>query len=273
MKYKLRIGEFAKLKNVTTETLRHYDRVGLLKPVEVDPETGYRYYTVFQSEKLATIIELKLLGFSIEEMKDFLNDRQLQSTYALLNERHHQLLTKIEEMKALEKSLSRKLAKLSDLMALEETDGYVIKTLAAQRIVFMEPVVEDHVTFEWLASDMENQLINIHPVVGTDAYGILMPGHVFSQGKLFDQTHLIYFLDEDVEIKKGVIQELPERTVACFLIRRPREGFDKHVNRIIEILNEDGYKINGDVLVRFRITTMITEVASEQLYEFQVPIE
>ncbi len=131
MKYKLRIGEFAKLKNVTTETLRHYDRVGLLKPVEVDPETGYRYYTVFQSEKLATIIELKLLGFSIEEMKDFLNDRQLQSTYALLNERHHQLLTKIEEMKALEKSLSRKLAKLSDLMALEETDGYVIKTLAA----------------------------------------------------------------------------------------------------------------------------------------------
>lgn len=104
MKYKLRIGEFAKLKNVTTETLRHYDRVGLLKPVEVDPETGYRYYTVFQSEKLATIIELKLLGFSIEEMKDFLNDRQLQSTYALLNERHHQLLTKIEEMKALEKA-------------------------------------------------------------------------------------------------------------------------------------------------------------------------
>ncbi len=71
MKYKLSIGEFAKLKNVTTEALRHYDRVDLLKPSETDPETGYRYYYITQSEKLAIIIELKMLGFSIEEMKAF----------------------------------------------------------------------------------------------------------------------------------------------------------------------------------------------------------
>ncbi|MFD3155463.1 MATE family efflux transporter [Haloimpatiens sp. FM7330] len=40
MKDKLSIGEFARLRNVTTETLRYYDRIGLLKPIKVDSKTG-----------------------------------------------------------------------------------------------------------------------------------------------------------------------------------------------------------------------------------------
>lgn len=42
----LSISELAKLRQVTTETLRYYDRIGLLKPVYVDPETNYRYYSI-----------------------------------------------------------------------------------------------------------------------------------------------------------------------------------------------------------------------------------
>ena len=42
----LRIGEFAWLSQVTVETLRHYDRIGLLKPVHLDRFTGYRYYSL-----------------------------------------------------------------------------------------------------------------------------------------------------------------------------------------------------------------------------------
>lgn len=56
LKDKLTIGEFAKLRNITTETLRHYDRIGLVKPVKVDPDTGYRYYSILQYEKIGTIM-------------------------------------------------------------------------------------------------------------------------------------------------------------------------------------------------------------------------
>jgi DNA-binding transcriptional MerR regulator len=42
----LKIGEFAWLAQVTVETLRHYDRLGLLKPDHLDRFTGYRYYTL-----------------------------------------------------------------------------------------------------------------------------------------------------------------------------------------------------------------------------------
>ena len=67
----LSITELARLRKVTSETLRHYDRVGLIKPDYVDPQTRYRYYSIRQYERLGTIKELRALGLSIDEIKDY----------------------------------------------------------------------------------------------------------------------------------------------------------------------------------------------------------
>lgn len=69
----LKIGEFAKLNNVTTKMLRHYDEIGLLKPACIDESTGYRSYDAGQSNRLNWIIILKELGFSLSQIKDMLS--------------------------------------------------------------------------------------------------------------------------------------------------------------------------------------------------------
>ena len=63
-----RIGEFSQISKVTIDTLRHYDALGLLKPVKVDPVTGYRYYSARQLLSLNRILALKEIGFSLEEI-------------------------------------------------------------------------------------------------------------------------------------------------------------------------------------------------------------
>ncbi len=63
-----KIGEFSKLVQVPVTTLRYYDQVGLLKPVEVDRFTGYRYYTASQIPPVHRILALKGLGFSLEQI-------------------------------------------------------------------------------------------------------------------------------------------------------------------------------------------------------------
>jgi DNA-binding transcriptional MerR regulator len=45
--------------------LRHYDAIGLLEPVRVDPATGYRFYEASQLSPLNRIVALKNLGFSL----------------------------------------------------------------------------------------------------------------------------------------------------------------------------------------------------------------
>lgn len=64
----IRIGDFSKLSRVSIKALRLYDEMGLLKPVEVDRFTGYRYYEFDQLPRLYHILALKNLGFSLEEI-------------------------------------------------------------------------------------------------------------------------------------------------------------------------------------------------------------
>ena len=64
----LKIGDFSSLSQVSIKTLRYYDERGLLSPVHVDPETGYRYYSASQLSQLHRILALKDFGFSLEQI-------------------------------------------------------------------------------------------------------------------------------------------------------------------------------------------------------------
>jgi DNA-binding transcriptional MerR regulator len=64
----LKIGEFSRLSQVTIKTLHHYDELGLLKPVHIDPFTNYRFYDVEQLPRLHRIMALKEMGLSLEQI-------------------------------------------------------------------------------------------------------------------------------------------------------------------------------------------------------------
>jgi DNA-binding transcriptional MerR regulator len=64
-----KIGEFAALSRVSVRMLRHYDKIGLLRPAHTDPETGYRYYTSDQLHDLQRLHSLRELGLSLEQVQ------------------------------------------------------------------------------------------------------------------------------------------------------------------------------------------------------------
>ena len=71
--YLLKIGELAKLGDVSEVTLRYYDKKGLLCPISIDKFTGYRYYSVGQVMHLSLIQYLRSLGFGVENIKEMFN--------------------------------------------------------------------------------------------------------------------------------------------------------------------------------------------------------
>ncbi len=68
---KLSIGQMANINNISKQTLRLYDKIGILTPVEINEETGYRYYSYKQCAKLDLILKLKQMGMSLKEISDF----------------------------------------------------------------------------------------------------------------------------------------------------------------------------------------------------------
>jgi DNA-binding transcriptional MerR regulator/predicted transcriptional regulator YdeE len=68
------IGDFARLGRVSVRMLRHYDAIGLLRPAQVDPATGYRSYRAAQLAELNRIVAFKDLGFTLEQVRAMLDD-------------------------------------------------------------------------------------------------------------------------------------------------------------------------------------------------------
>jgi DNA-binding transcriptional MerR regulator len=62
------IGEFARRSRLSPKALRLYDRLGLLRPARVDPDSGYRWYAAGQLEQARLIATLRELGLPLTEI-------------------------------------------------------------------------------------------------------------------------------------------------------------------------------------------------------------
>ena len=85
----LRIGEFSKLSRVSIRMLRHYDEIGVLKPVYIAADSGYRYYSENQLLIAGRITALKDMGFSLSVIRQLLahyDDKGMLEQYLLLKQ-------------------------------------------------------------------------------------------------------------------------------------------------------------------------------------------
>ncbi|HKW22678.1 MAG TPA: MerR family transcriptional regulator [Ktedonobacterales bacterium] len=83
----LKIGEFARITQVSIKTLRHYDALGLLRPAHIDPESGYRFYTMDQIVDVVRLLALKDCGFGLEEIGYLFRQHDAAAIEKLLRER------------------------------------------------------------------------------------------------------------------------------------------------------------------------------------------
>ncbi len=96
-----RIGKVAEIFGVTTKTLRHYDAEGLLHPAHVDSDTGYRSYSGRQFPRLATILELRAEGYSLPEIRDYINEPSTERRLQRIRERQARLDAEMERLRQL----------------------------------------------------------------------------------------------------------------------------------------------------------------------------
>ena len=97
------IKEFAGLCNCSTQTLRYYDKIDLLKPVNVDQWTGYRYYTDSQAIDFVKIKNLQAADFSISEIKELL-EKSDQQVYEAFDLKIAEQAQKLEQIKQIQQS-------------------------------------------------------------------------------------------------------------------------------------------------------------------------
>ena len=97
---KMQIKEFAELTGVSVRTLHYYDEIGLLKPSEVDAQTGYRFYDENSLERMQEILFYRELDFSLKTIAEILSSPDYDKQQSLSRQRKL-LLAKKERLEQL----------------------------------------------------------------------------------------------------------------------------------------------------------------------------
>ncbi|WP_051993631.1 MerR family transcriptional regulator [Listeria floridensis] len=126
-----RIGDFSRLAQVSIRMLRHYDKLDLLKPVSIDPDSSYRYYEAKQLHDVKQIQLLQSMGFELKEIKIILASRNEAAELVQIYEKRYQnLLQQAEKIRS-------QLVRLQEAKPFfETTDDYLVevKTLPARKV-------------------------------------------------------------------------------------------------------------------------------------------
>lgn len=142
MKKYLSVGEAAKAVHTTSETLRHYDRIGLVKPSKKDEWTNYRYYTEQDIIRLNTVRALQLMDLPLQEIKKVLEYDDLEKIVDFLTQAEKKADEKIE---ALQYSKSKiQLAKADyerKLQGRKNPNGTFIKDIP-ERVILLSDTLE-----------------------------------------------------------------------------------------------------------------------------------
>ena len=107
---KLRIGELARLVQVSQDTLRFYEKHGLLTP-SLRSQAGYRLYSRADLERVGFILSAKRVSFTLNEIHDLLglevtkDDKSCEDVKRFVDEKLDSLNQRIGEMQRIQKTL------------------------------------------------------------------------------------------------------------------------------------------------------------------------
>jgi MerR family mercuric resistance operon transcriptional regulator len=127
----MRIGQLARSVGVNIETIRYYQRIGLID-LPAKPYAGYRSYNEHDLERLRFIRGAQRLGFSLEDIRALLelSSSDCQQVQKLALETLDLVKGKLRQLRKIESALTGTIQQCTQRRA---SDGCpIIETLAGQ---------------------------------------------------------------------------------------------------------------------------------------------
>jgi DNA-binding transcriptional MerR regulator len=178
MQAELTIGDFSRITHLSIKTLRHYHRVGLLEPAEVNPDSGYRYYTVAQVPVAQTIRRFRDLDMPVDEVRAVLKAPDGSARDALIAAHLDRMQTQLAQTQSAVESLRA---------LLTETTGAAVKierrTLAPTAALTITATLERSELVDWWAGAMA-ELPDRLAQTGLERNGA--PGGIFANSLFTD---------------------------------------------------------------------------------------
>ena len=263
----LKIGTFSKLSRISIRMLRYYDDQGLLAPVQIDPFTGYRYYSEEQLRTAEQIAALRRMGFGLAGVRELLAAEDDREAWEQALERQRKVLQ--EE----EREARARLLLLEDTLARLRKDEkpmdypVTIKKLPSRYVASVRRRIPTY----WHEQELWNTLAEETRAMNLQACDPCYAMAVFHDGEHVEK-------DADVEVQMAVKGEHPDtanvtfRTapavrIASATFKGPYDLAAEVTRTVAEWVRDNGYEFDGPSFFVYHVSPHDTQDPEEYVTE------
>ncbi len=220
------IGEFSILAETTVKTIRYYDKIGLLKPIKIDKYTSYRYYNESQIEIIKKIKSYQKAGFQLEEIKNILNNENINIITNKIKDLEEENSTKIKILNKLRVNMKEKVEVVKNPLLPTITNYHVIKNRKEINNLYFNESSEFLKVFINYEKEYKEENIKCE-------IGVLLPDNIYKdKSKLSDLEHKYN--------EKAFIEYHPE-----YYIHTVTNDIQEGYKDIIKYANKNNYQIRA----------------------------
>ena len=267
MKNLFTIGEMADLFGINIRTLRYYDEIGILHPETADPDTGYRYYSTRQFERLNTIKYLRALGVSLKKIALFFENRDVDIMLDLLKEQKAETQAKISELTQIEQKLEYRLKALEDAV---HTQCGEIRTLHfdQRQIAYLRKDIRLGEDLEFSLRELE-RANTLEPVMFLGKVGVSLSSSNLKARK-FESFSGIFVLLEKEDHFMGEEQYLQAGDYVSVRFSGTHREASQYYMQLLEYMDRMEYACCGDSVEITLIDAGFTNDTSRYVTEIQI---
>lgn len=266
----LRIGEVARLFNLSVGTLRHYEQMGLLEPAYVDAASGYRYYGARQLSTLNTISHLRVLDLPLAQIREFVTTRDVDLMQRQLAQQQELIEHKRRELERVSRKIDNRLALLRGALDAELDTIYEVNAPELRCAVLRERVnPTDAYALEWQIRQLQKGHHETFVFLGNLGVGIA-PERIATGD--FDGYDEVFLLLDDTDDYLGDVEVRPAARCLTVSFRGTHGQAAPRYERLLDYMREHNLSPAGPSREIALIDDIISDDPATYVTQITVPV-
>lgn len=264
------IGTIAKMFHLSVSSLRHYETIGLLTPEYIDSQSGYRYYCTRQFEVLNTIRYLRALDMPLQEISDFMKNRDVERMEEKLLQQKRAVIEKQKSLKRIEQKIDNRLRQIADA---KESVFDIVKLVQkkACRVVWVKDSlkIQGVLDIEEPLKKLEEQQAEALIFLGKVGVGISKE-HLTARN--FGQYDGVFLMLDKEDTFSGDTDTLPETLCVSIRFRGSHMEAAEQYGKLMDYVEEHKLTVSGFSREITMIDYGLTNDTDKFVTEISIPV-
>lgn len=268
MKDYYKIGEISKIYSIGRDSLMYYEEIGILKPIR--DANGYRLYNISDIWKLNLIKELRALNVPMSKIKDYVDNRTIDSTIEMLNEEVKLINEKINELVSHKENILARLNSIIEVVNETEINTISEEYINSRKAIMLNGDISRDSDIDFLVKKLNKEYEGKFHILGNNNIGAIYNTESLKNNKYNEFKSVFCFVDDTEENYNLLI---PEGDYIIYSYCGPYFENFKHFKVLYKYIEDNNYSIIGDPIEIYKIDVHETASSKEFYTEIQIRIK